>query len=288
MSRLRFALPVLAFALIAAVSFSLTVPAEAQERTGDGAVITVGVVPQFEPRKLAGVWLPILDELSARTGLSFHLQGSKDIPEFEAKLANGEFDLAYMNPYHLLVANRENGYAPLVRDGGRSLYGILVVAKTAPYQDVKELDGAEIAFPAPNALGASLLMRAQLDRDVGIKIRPKYVQTHSSVYLNVALGQTPAGGGVMGTFNQQSEDVRDSLRVLYVTRDMPPHPLAAHPRVSSDVRAKVTAALLDMAADEGGQALLAKVPFKQLIATTYGEYAFMADMGLEDYYVTSE
>lgn len=251
-------------------------------------IYTVGVVPQFEARKLVGIWQPILDALKQRTGIHFRLEGSKDIPEFEARLARGDYDFAYLNPYHALVAGRDPGYVPLVRDGGRSLYGILVVRKDSPIVDVKELDGAEIAFPAPNALGASLLMRAELANGHGLTITPKYVKTHSSVYLNVLLGQTPAGGGVMGTFNQQPATIKDQLRTLFVTRDMAPHPLGVHPRVAPADRIKVTKALLEMAQTESGQALLAKVPFVQLIGTNYAEYEMMKDWGLEDYYVKSE
>ena len=187
--------------------------------------------------------------------------------DLEAKLANGDFDFAYMNPYHALVAGRDQGYVPLVRDGGRSLYGILVVRKDSPIQDVKDLDGAEIAFPAPNALGASLLMRAELARGQGISITPKYVKTHSSVYLNVLLGQTAAGGGVMGTFNQQPATIKDQLRTVFVTRDMAPHPLGAHPRVSLSDRAKITKALLAIAGTAEGQALLDKVTFRKEVET---------------------
>jgi len=253
-----------------------------------GDVYTLGVVPQFEPRKLVGIWQPILDELQKRTGVEIRLQGSKDIPEFEAKLAHGEFDFAYMNPYHALTAARDQGYLPLVRDGGRALYGILVVRKDAPIKDVKQLDGAEIAFPAPNALGASLLMRAQLTRDQGIQFTPKYVQTHSSVYLNVVLGQAAAGGGVMGTFNQQPSEVREQLRTLYVTRDMPPHPFGAHPRVPDTVRIEVTKALIELSLTPRGKDLLAGVPFDRLIKTSYAEYQIMESWGLEDFYVKSE
>lgn len=249
---------------------------------------TLGVVPQFEPRKLFGIWQPILDEIKQRTGINIRLQGSKDIPEFETHLAKGDFDFAYMNPYHALVAGQDQGYLPLVRDGGRSLYGILVVRKDSSFKDVKELNGAQVAFPAPNALGASLLMRAELHRDQGLKITPKYVKTHSSVYLNVVLGQTPAGGGVMGTFKQQPQEVRDQLRTIHTTRDMPPHPLGAHPRVPVSDRIKITKALLEMAATQSGQALLAKAPFVKLIETSYAEYEMMKDWGLEDYYVKSE
>ncbi len=268
--------------ILIAVAFFAVRPALASD------VYTLGVVPQFEARKLFGIWQPILNEIEQRTGIHIQLQGTKDIPEFEVGLAKGDFDFAYMNPYHALVAGRDQGYRPVVRDGGRSLYGILVVRKDSPIQSVKALDGAEIAFPAPNALGASLLMRAQLDRVEGVKFQPKYVKTHSSVYLNVVLGQTAAGGGVMGTLNQQAPEVREQLRTLYTTRDMPPHPLGAHPRVPEDVRLQVTKALLEMAATEKGQALLAKVPFVKLVETNYAEYEIMNDWGLADYYVKAK
>ncbi|MFC1673356.1 phosphate/phosphite/phosphonate ABC transporter substrate-binding protein [Pseudomonadota bacterium] len=251
-------------------------------------VYSIGVVPQFEPRKLASIWMPIIHELEERTKLKFQLKGSKNIPGFEAGLAEGAFDFAYMNPYHATTANRDQGYQPLVRDGGRSLYGILVVRKDSPLQDVKELNGAQVAFPSPNALGASLLMRAELDRSEGISITPKYVQTHSSVYLHVLLGQTPAGGGVMGTFNQQSAEIRHQLRTLYVTRDMPPHPFGVHPRVPRGHQLLVQQALVDMAATDYGAELLAKVPFKKLIGSSYDDYAPLVEWGLEDYYVLSE
>ena len=50
----------------------------------------VGVVPQFEARRLNEVWLPILDELAKRTGDSFVLLTSKSIPEFEASFQRGD------------------------------------------------------------------------------------------------------------------------------------------------------------------------------------------------------
>ena len=251
-------------------------------------VYTIGVVPQFEPRKLTGIWAPILQELEVRTGYKFQLKGAKDIPEFEVDLQSGAYDFAYMNPYHAVIANRDQGYIPLVRDGGRSLYGILVVEKDSPYQVIQDLNGAQIAFPSPNALGASLLMRAELERKRGVQIFPKYVKTHSSVYLHVVLGHSPAGGGVMGTLNQQSQEIRDRLRTLYVTQEMPPHPFSAHSRIPENVRLQVQKALLELASQEAGAAKLANVPFKKMIATSYEDYAPLAEWGLEDYYIKSE
>ena len=62
-------------------------------------------------------------------------------------------------------------------------------------EHLQQLEGKDIAFPAPNALGASLIIRADLVQLHRVSFTPKYVQTHSSVYLNVALGRMAAGGG---------------------------------------------------------------------------------------------
>lgn len=135
-------------------------------------VYRFGVVPQFAPRQLANIWVPILKELESRTGLKFKMVGSPNIPKFEISFLAGEFDFAYMNPYHAMLASMQRGYVPLNRDHGRKLSGVLVVKKDDPIGDVKELDGMTISFPAPNALGASLLMRTDLAKIVDIKIKP--------------------------------------------------------------------------------------------------------------------
>lgn len=263
------------------IATSLCYPAAAER------VYTVGVVPQFEARALAAIWVPILEELETRTGLKLKMVGSPRIPEFEEGFEAGEFDFAYMNPYHLLVANDKQGYLPLVRDGGRQLFGVLTVRKDSPIESVAELDGQVISFPAPNALGAALLMRADLDSIHNIEFEAVYVSTHTSSYLNVVLGRAVAGGGVMGTFNRQKEEIKDQLRVLYETRRMPPHPFAVHPRIPVEIREEVQNAILEMAATEEGAKLLSKIPIRKAIAASLDDYSPLLEWGLENYFVQS-
>lgn len=244
-----------------------------------------GVVPQFEPRKLSEIWSPILAELEKRTGFQLEKLGSPNIPDFESQFAQGRFDFVYMNPYHSLVAMRTQQYEPLVRDGGEQLFGILVTAKDGAIKKVSDLHGKTVAFPAPNALGASLLMRADLDRVHKIKITPLWAQTHTSAYLYVALGKVEAAGGVMATLAQQPESVRNKLSILYETRRMPPHPVMVHPRVPAADREKLRQAFLDLGTTPQGAALLAKIPFKQVAAANAADYRALATWGLEDYYV---
>lgn len=246
---------------------------------------TIGVVPQFEQRKLFKIWQPILNELEARTGFSLHLIGSPKIPVFEQKFMAGEYDFAYMNPYHMLKAYVTQGYTPLVKDGSRRLKGVLVVQKDSPIQSLSELEGKILAFPSPNALGASLLMRAELSTLHGISFFPRYVQTHSSVYLNVALGQAVAGGGVLSTLRSQPQNVQDKLRILYETRSVAPHPLTAHARVPEADRLIMKKAWLELAATDTGRMLMGKIPMRDSVPAELEDYTSMQTWGLDAFYV---
>lgn len=243
-----------------------------------------GVVPQFEPRKLSAVWSPILTELEKRTGFRLVMTGSARIPEFEGEFEAGRYDFAYMNPYHAVRAARSQNYEPLVREGAEKLYGILVTAKDGPIGKIDDLAGKSIAFPAPNALGASLLMRADLERQARIRFTPIWAQTHTSAYLNAALGKADAAGGVMATLKQQPQHIQDKLKIIYETRRVAPHPVVAHPRVPPADREKLRQAFLDLGATPEGRALLAKVPIQQVVPAKPADYLEIVSWGLDHYY----
>lgn len=248
------------------------------------ASYTFAVVPQFEQRKLFAIWKPIVDDLEKRTGLSLKLVATLSVPEYEHGLARGSFDFVYANPYHILKVSTSQGYIPLVRDGA-PLRGILVVRKDSPILDLEELQGKTVAFPSPNAIGASLLMRADLARMYQVTVNPLYVKTHSSVYLHVVNGLASAGGGVEKTLQEQDAAIRDALKVIYTTRDMPSHPIAAHPRVPKADREKVRNALLEMGASKEGHEWLAKVPMQRITVASLDDYIAMRTWGLESLWV---
>lgn len=244
-----------------------------------------GVVPQFEQRKIFQIWVPILSELEKRTGFRFELKGSSKIPAFEERFMAGGFDLAYMNPYHLVLASDGQGYVPLVKDGRRTLNGILVVRRDSGILNINELQDKAIAFPAPNALGASLLIRAELKNKFGLDFSPKYVQTHSSVYLHVIKKLVDVGGGVMQTLESQKPDIKDNLRVLYKTMSMSPHPIAVHPRVPVAHQDKIRRALLEIASDNNGKQLFSKIPMEYAVTASISDYEYISSLGLGKFYV---
>lgn len=258
------------------------------EQAATQKVLKIGVVPQFSPKRIITIWSPIIEELEQKTGYKFQIIGTPSIPEFEKEYQKGTYDIAYMNPYHSVVANQMQGYEAVLRDGTKSLFGVLVVKKEDNIRDIKELDGEKLSFPAPNALGASLLMRTELKTVHNIEIEPVYVKTHTNSYLSVLEGKTRAGGGVMRTFNELGDDIKNQLRIFYETQKTPPHPIVIHPRVDKQTREAVVNALLEMGSDEELNAYLEKIPIKKITKTTQEAYRMLEDLGMEKFYVNPD
>lgn len=247
----------------------------------DECEIIVGVVPQFQQRHLLTTWTPFLSELGDRTQCSYTLVGSANIPEFETQFKAGLFDLVYLNPYHFVVAMEVEGYIPIVRSGSKMLQGVLVVRKDSDIESIFELDGREVAFPSPNALGASLLMRAELAMLHGVQVVPKYATTHNSVYLNVFKELALAGGGIERSLNGEEPQIRDQLKILYRTQKVNAHPIVVHPRIDPLLRNKIKKAIINIS--QTMPTLTEGIPLQEAVAASFEDYMELSGLGLEKF-----
>ena len=241
--------------------------------------LTLGVVPQQSATVLAAIWSPILQYLKERTGVELRFATASDIPTFEKRVLEGEYDIAYMNPYHFTFFNEHRGFKAMVRRGDASIQGIIVVRKDSGIESLEQLDGKRLAFPSPAAFAASVIPRAEI-ASKGIKIDPVYVSSHDSVYLNVDKGFFPAGGGIARTFNATAEETRENLKVLWTTQPYTPHAVAAHPRVDEATREKLTQALVEMSSTDEGKALLDGLKIKYWEASIDSDWDDVRALGI--------
>jgi phosphonate transport system substrate-binding protein len=249
------------------------------------APLTVAVVPQFTSLQIHKDWTPFLERLSRDSGVPLKLKIYQRIPDFEADVLKGAPDLVFMNPYHQVMAKRAAGYVPLVRDNN-PLTGILLVRRDSPVKTIKNLAGEKLAFPSPNAFGASLYMRALLVEQEGIKFDPIYVKTHSNVFRQIILGDMAAGGTVKNAFQREPDAVTTQLRVLFETPGVAPHPLAAHPRVSKAQRKALVEAILHWREDATAVPLLQGVQMPEPVVADYvRDYQPLERLKLEKYLV---
>lgn len=229
------------------------------------SLLTFGVVPQQSASKLARLWTPIFNELSRQLGVKIVFRTAPDIPTFEKRLAAGEYDLAYMNPYHYTVFSQKPGYQAFAKARDKQIKGIIVVKKSSGIKNLTELKGHTLAFPSPAAFAASILTRAQFSQSE-VPIEPKYVSSHDSVYQTVARGIYPAGGGVIRTLNNVKPEIKEQLTVLWTTRGYTPHAFAAHHRVDTQAVKKIQQAMIKLEQSKAGKQLLGGIKIKGIVA----------------------
>ena len=235
------------------------------------AEFTFGVGPQQSTIALAKRWVPIFEYLSRKSGVDVRFATARDIPTFQRDMRAGKYDFAYINPYHYTLFRKSAGYDAFAQEASAALTGILVVRRNAPIHSLRDLNGKQLAFPAPGALTATVLPMNRLEQQ-NVHVTPHYVKSHDSVYLSVAKGLYAAGGGESRTFHLMDPAVRDQLRILWTAPPLPPFLFAANPRVPADVVRRLQGAMLHMADDAEGRELLRAVNFKGIRAAKDSDY----------------
>lgn len=274
------------FAVLALWSVALLFPLRAE--AADKKSYTLAIVPQLRATEIYAKWTPFVKRLSQELGIDIQLTTYPSIPQFEADLLKGVPDFVYMNPYHVVMKKKEEAYIPLVKDK-TPLVGILVAKKGGKVKSIKDLKGAEIAFPAPNAFAASLYMRALLTEQEKIKFTPLYVKTHSNVYRHVTLGMAGAGGGVSRTLKKEPGEIQDQLNVIYETPASASHPIAANPKLPASLRDKVVTAIQKLAKDGANKEMFENIAMPEPVDADYQkDYLPLKKLGLEKYVVLGD
>ncbi len=242
--------------------------------------LTFGVVPQQSPLILVKSWTPIIQYLENETGQKIDLKIESSISKFEEVLYSGGYDIAYMNPYHYIVANEKKGYNAKLR-ADNNLIGILVVNKTSNINNITDVKGKKFLFPAPNAFAATLLAKYELSKKFNINIDKNelytYVNSHDSVYKGVARGVGDVGGGIERTFSALEDiEAKDSLKILYKTQAYPSHPIAFNKSITEDVQKKFINAFVNIPEN-----LLEDLSMKHIIKTEDKEYDIIRDIAKE-------
>lgn len=243
------------------------------------------VVPQFSSAQLHRAWAPLLARLSRDTGITLVLRVNSSIPLFETEFLRGNPDFVYLNPYHAVMARQAHDYQPLLRDR-KGLTGILLVHNTSPYLEAHHLKGQALGFPAPNAFGASLYMRALLSETVKIPYESHYMGTHPNVFRQVLRGEVAAGGSIASALEAEVPEVRNQLRIIFKTPEVASHPVVAHPRLPLSARQALTQAFLTLTKDPAGQALLKDVGMPNPVLAQYErDYRPLEALNLQKYVV---
>ena len=211
--------------------------------------LTLGIVPQQSPLKMFKAWKPITNYLSEKTGHEIVFKTEKSIAAFEKVLYSGGYDLAYINPYHFIIANRKQNYQAAER-AKKMIRGILVAkGKDVNFDSIINSKTTRYLFPSPNAFAATLLTKFELLSKFGVNVNEQdtyqYVNSHDSVYSGIARNTGEIGGGIQRTYNNFSKEKdKNKINIIYTTDAYPSHPIAYKPTLPLEIQTQLTEALI--------------------------------------------
>lgn len=266
--------------------FSLTAHAACLGVASSAAPLKVYIVPQLTATQTYTKWAPLLYQVGQKTKQCFELMVPTSIPQFEADLNDGLPDFAFMNPYHAVMQWRKSQYVPLVASS-EPIYGVLSVSRGSKIQKIQDLNGSKIAFPAPNAFAASLLIRATLSQE-GVQYDTVYLKTHSNVYRAIIRGDVAAGGGIHSTFVAEPAELKAELSVLMETKRYTAHPFSANARIPVKLQHQIQVALLEIGQTHEGRQLLNDVQLSEPKAVTFAiNYQPLEALQLEKFLINN-
>ena len=160
-------------------------------------VFIVGIHPYLNSKKMYNSYRPILDYLESQLdGVFFRLETSANYAEYNIKLYRGDFHFSLPNPFQTYNALKKNYRVIAKMQPDRVFRGIFVARKDRHLQDVQQLKGESISFPAPTALAATMMPLYYLYEhgiDVSKEIQKRFVGSQYSSILNAYSSHTIAG-----------------------------------------------------------------------------------------------
>jgi phosphonate transport system substrate-binding protein len=213
-----------------------------------------GVLNHRSLQATAAYWNPILNYVSARSGVLLELHIGRTANETTDRVVAGQLDFAYTN--HLFTPKRDQlGWRVLARQDSQGIRGQLVVLESSPIKTLSELADQPVSFANPYAfvgyyVPMNMLLRA------GVKVTPLFSGNQEAAMGQLMSGQVVAAGvnhQVMADFAQ-----RRQLKYRVLAESEPYYDLAvmASPRIGAAEGEKVRQAFVGMASDPEGQRVL--------------------------------
>lgn len=224
------------------------------------AVAGVFVVHPYDtPSRIYARFRPLTIYLGGAIGEPLRLVIARTYEEQIEMIASGQADFAYLGPTPYIRARRLAKVEILAgeAEGGQAFYqSALVVRADSPIAKVGDLAGKRVAFGNEISMSSAVAPKLILAR-AGIRRRDlaeiAHLDRHERVALAVLHGDFDAGGlrlDIAKTYLPRG------LRVLASSQPLPPHVIAASPRLSQEKMKLARLALLHPDAS-GREAFLA-------------------------------
>ncbi|MDJ0953046.1 MAG: phosphate/phosphite/phosphonate ABC transporter substrate-binding protein [Acidimicrobiia bacterium] len=254
--------PVWLMAIVAMVFTTACGPSQ----VGSEGPLTIGVVPDQAPERIAQKYESLIDRLETATGHEVELIVPADYADLVARFSAGDIDIGYFGGVTYLLARDQVGAEPLaMRDVDARFTSVFLTRSSDERTTVEEFSGADLGFVSEFSTSGHLMPRHHFTLEFGATPedhfgRVSYSGAHDRAIEWLVDGTVDVAAVSTPIFNQFVADgILDPalVRVLYETPIYVDYVFAGSPNLSEETAATVRDTLLGLAmADDADRAIL--------------------------------
>lgn len=254
-------------------------PSLGQKSSQQVAEYVVGIHPLHNPQRLMEFYGPIVDHMNSNIPEAhFRLEASRNYEEFEKKLYSGHFSFAMPNPYQT-VLSLKYGYHIFGKMGEDDVFrGIILVRKDSGINEVTDLKGKAVSYPAKTALAATMMPQYYLHThgiDINRDIENRYVGSQESSIENVLRGHVAAAATwpvPWKNFSLERPDEANQLVVKWETAPLLNNGWVVRNDIPPQIVDKFSHLLFGLQDSEQGRVMLSRLPIARFEPATNKTY----------------
>ncbi|MEO8347176.1 MAG: PhnD/SsuA/transferrin family substrate-binding protein [Betaproteobacteria bacterium] len=262
---------------VVALMFAAVVAGSAQGQVGELVfAVTEGVTYQATPKEIRDKFAPIAEVLGKATGKRVRMLLVPSYNEVRAGLAKQDFDVAFIHPAHVSMAEIKAGrYKSVAWTTGFTEYTVsMLMLAAAPLANLEDLKGKTLVTPDPDSITAAMVRAmfradkikwaAERDPPPGtVRVITTRYQDAVPFYLENGFAQvaaTAANSVVKGWTDKGG-------KVLVRSRPVPIKQFIVSSKMPPEEQQRIRDALIGLKDAKGGREALEAVGYKSFVAT---------------------
>ena len=239
---------------------------------------------RFSPVNLYGIeltasyWNPIIDYVSAKSGVKLQLKVGRTSADTTAYVLANEVEFVFSN--HLFSPDRDHlGWKVFGRRATPPIRSQIVVLADSPITRLEQLASEAVAFPGPEGVVTYKFSYAHLVNQK-IPVQVVFAGNMDGAFAQLASGKVKAAGTQSQLSAGWSKREGKAVRALWESDPLNDLALMASKKVAARDLAAVSKAFLEMGRDPVGQKVLASVselvklpPETAFVPATGADYA---------------
>ena len=255
----------LAFSLLLALV--LAAPPAVGQPTDLVFAVTEGVTYQATPKEIREKFEPLAQVIGKALNRNVRLVLVPAYDDARAGLAKQEFDVAFIHPAHVALAEvKAHRYASVAWTSGFTEYTVsLLTTPDRPFKELKDIRSQTLVTPDPDSITAVMvraMLRTQNFGDKDVKVISTRYQDAVPYYLDNGFAQV--GATAASAVVKQWTD--KGGKVVVRSPGVPIKQVVASMKLPADQRERLREALLTLSQTEPGRKALAACGYKGFTA----------------------